>query len=155
MTDTLTTSQRSTLMSRVKGRNTTIEHYVRKTTWAAGFRYRLNVRRLPAAPDLVFARHKAAVLVQGCFWHGHDCAKGRKRPKSNIEFWNRKLDDNLERDARNQRALRDLGWKVFLIWECRMEKDTEYLMGHLRARSHCGHGAPFSSVRTACTNAQG
>ena len=121
-------------MSHVKGRDTSIERYVRRAAWAAGFRYRLNVRRLPATPDLLFTRHKTAVLVQGCFWHGHHCAKGQHRPQSNAEYWHRKLDANLERDVRNQRSLDDLGWTVFLIWECQLKEDTEALLAHLRTQ---------------------
>ena len=131
MGDILTKEDRSRLMSRVKNRGTSAEMYVRRATWAAGFRYRLNVRRLPGSPDLVFPRYRTAVLVQGCFWHGHTCRKGRKRPSSNQEFWNRKLDSNLARDTANQAKLQELDWTVFVIWECSLREGTACLLEHL------------------------
>ena len=118
-------------MSRVRNRGTTPERYVRHAAWSAGFRYRLNVRKLPGFPDLTFSKYKTAVLVQGCFWHGHDCRKGR-RPATNQEFWNPKLDGNIARDAANQAELRALGWTVFVVWECRLSQDTEALLAYLR-----------------------
>ena len=132
MSDFLTKQSRSALMSRVRNRGTSAERYVRKAVWGAGFRYRLNVRRLPGAPDLVLRRYHTAVLVQGCFWHGHSCRKGQRRPISNQEFWNRKLDCNVARDAINQTRLRDLGWTVFLIWECLVNEGMDALLAHLR-----------------------
>ena len=132
MADFLTQESRSALMSRVRNRGTAGELYVRRSVWQAGFRYRLNVRSLPGIPDLVLPRHFTAVLVQGCFWHGHNCRKGQRRPASNTDFWNRKLDGNLARDATNQSKLRELGWTVFVIWECLLEEGTDSLLSHLR-----------------------
>ena len=102
-----------------------------KAVWMAGFRYRLNVRKLPGAPDLVLRRYRTAVLVQGCFWHGHDCRKGLHRPATNQDFWNRKLDGNIARDAFNRAKLQSLAWTVFVIWECRIKADTDALLTHL------------------------
>lgn len=132
MGDFLTKKARSSLMSRVKNRDTSAERHVRKAVWAAGFRFRLNVRGLPGTPDLVLRRYRTVVLVQGCFWHSHDCRKGQRRPTSNQEFWNRKLDGNVARDVTNQARLRELGWYVFLIWECQLHQGTEALLAHLR-----------------------
>lgn len=134
MPDFLTKERRSALMSRVKNRGTAVERYVRKEIWAAGFRYRLNVRKLPGAPDLVLPRYQTAVLVQGCFWHGHSCSKGQKRPATNQDFWNSKLDGNIARDAANRVKLQALGWTVFVIWECSIKADTAALLSHLRHR---------------------
>ena len=131
MGDVLTREGRSALMSRVRSRNTSAELSVRRAVWAAGFRYRLNVRELPGQPDLVFPRYNTAAFVQGCFWHCHDCRKGRSRPTSNQAFWNRKLDRNVARDTTNQARLRELGWTVFLIWECLLGEGTNVLLGHL------------------------
>ena len=100
----------------------------------------LNVRKLPGAPDLVLRRYNAVVLVQGCFWHGHDCRKGQTRPASNVEFWNRKLDGNLARDAANRTKLRALGWAVFIVWECRLREDTDTLIQHLQCLRDARHG---------------
>ena len=132
MADFLTKDRRSALMSRVRNRGTAAEQYVRQAVWHAGFRYRLNVRKLPSAPDLVMRRYQTAVLVQGCFWHGHDCRKGQTRPATNTEFWNKKLDGNIARDAANQAKLEALGWNVFVVWECRLHKDTIALLAHLK-----------------------
>ena len=96
-------------MSRVRNRGTSAELYVRKAVWSAGFRYRLNVRYLPGSPDIVFPRYNTVVLVQGCFWHGHSCKKGKERPVSNRDFWNRKLDGNLTRDRENETAVASFG----------------------------------------------
>ena len=134
MSDFLTTESRSALMSRVRNRGTAAERYVRQVVWSAGFRYRLNVRKLPGAPDLVLPRYNTVVLVQGCFWHGHDCRKGQRRPATNVEFWNRKLDGNLARDAANHVKLQELGWTVFVVWECRLREDTAALLEYLQDR---------------------
>ena len=123
---------RSTLMSQVRNRGTRAERYVRQVVWTAGFRYRLNVRKLPGTPDLVFRRYNTVVQVQGCFWHCHDCRKGQRRPVTNVEFWNRKLDGNIARDAINRAKLQAMGWTVFVIWECRIEEGTDGLLTHLR-----------------------
>ena len=131
MVDFLSKEKRSALMSRVRSRGTSSERYVRKAVWSAGFRYRLNVRRLPGAPDLVFPRYNTVALVQGCFWHGHSCRKGQRRPATNQEFWSRKLDGNIARDTVNQEKLRDLGWTVFVVWECLLNEGTDALLAHL------------------------
>ena len=132
MGDFLTKEDRSALMSRVRNRGTAVEQKVRHAVWTSGFRYRLNVRTLPASPDLVLRRYRTAVLVQGCFWHGHNCRKGQRRPATNQEFWNHKLDKNLERDAFNQEKLHELGWTVFVIWECSLAKGIDALLDHLQ-----------------------
>ena len=134
MADFLTAENRSALMSRVRNRGTAAERHVRQAVWRAGFRCRLNVRKLPGTPDLVLPRYRTAVLVQGCFWHGHDCPKGQRRPATNTDFWNRKLDGNLARDAANQAKLAELGWTVFVIWECSLADDTDTLLAYLRQK---------------------
>lgn len=132
MADFLTKERRSALMSRVKNRGTSAERHVRRAIWNAGFRYRLNVRQLPGSPDLVLRRYRTVVMVQGCFWHGHSCRKGRQRPSINIDFWNRKLDGNMARDISNQKRLEKLGWKVFVIWECELNEGIDALLNYLR-----------------------
>ena len=133
MADRITKEQRSALMSRVRTRDTTAEVYVRRRVWRAGFRYRLTVKSLPGKPDLVFPRYKTAVFVHGCFWHSHNCRKGR-RPSSNREFWNGKLDRNIERDSSNRNQLEAEGWSVKVIWECDLERGTQALISDLRAK---------------------
>ena len=115
--DSLTSEQRSSLMSKIKRSDTKPEVTLRKELHRRGFRYVIGDRRLPGTPDLVFPRYKAAVFVHGCFWHGHDCRQGQT-PKSNADFWRKKVFGNRERDGRKERALVDLGWRVFTVWEC-------------------------------------
>ncbi|MFD1913989.1 very short patch repair endonuclease [Halodurantibacterium flavum] len=109
---------RSAQMARVRGRDTKPEMRVRKVLHAAGLRYRLHVRRLPGAPDLVFPSRRVALFVHGCFWHRHPGCAAARLPKSRLEFWEPKLVGNVERDKRNRAALEAAGWKVMVIWEC-------------------------------------
>lgn len=118
MTDSLTKAQRSERMSRIRGRNTKPEMVLRKLLHARGFRYRLHCVHLPGKPDLVLARYKAAVFVHGCFWHRHHGCNIATTPKSNTEFWVEKFERNVARDRRDIQALEELGWRVFVIWEC-------------------------------------
>jgi DNA mismatch endonuclease, patch repair protein len=94
-----------------------------------GYRYRLHVRELPGRPDIVFISRKKAVFVHGCLWHQHGCGR-YKQPASNVSFWRTKLQKNLERDRRNQRALHRLGWKYRIVWECQV-KDVKALRKRL------------------------
>ena len=100
MIDHFTPAVRSRVMSRVRSKDSKPELVVRRLVHRMGFRYRLHRRDLPGSPDLVFARSKKVIFVHGCFWHQHDCARGT-RPSSNREFWNAKLDANIQRDQRN------------------------------------------------------
>ena len=137
MTDSVSPETRSRVMSLVRGRDTRPELYVRRTVWAAGFRYRLHAKKLPGKPDMVLPKYRLAVFVHGCFWHHHGCAKDR-RPASNREYWDRKLDGNADRDARHRGQLREMGWTVVTIWECSLESGTESLLADLRAvRADC------------------
>ena len=138
MTDRISVNQRSSLMSRVRGRDTRPELRVRRRVWSDGFRYKLHVRTLPGTPDLVLSKYRMAVFVHGCFWHQHDCPKS-KRPASNRDFWDRKLDANVERDTRNLAELGGMGWTWFTVWECSLERDTDNLLEALRlARAGSG-----------------
>lgn len=105
-------------MARVRARDTKPEMRVRRAFHAAGLRYRLHIRALPGTPDLVFASRRAVVFVHGCFWHRHPGCKNARLPKSRLDFWAPKLTSNAERDRRQQRMLRRLGWHVIVIWEC-------------------------------------
>lgn len=117
MADRISEAQRSQNMAQVKNKNTAPEIIVRKNLHRLGYRFRLHRRDLPGNPDIVLPRYKAVIFVHGCFWHGHDCPRG-KRPSSRQEFWDEKLDRNIERDKVNQETLRKMGWKVIVIWEC-------------------------------------
>lgn len=117
-------------MARVGRENTAPEMVVRRKVHAAGFRYGLHRRDLPGKPDIVLSRLKAAVFVHGCFWHGHSCRAGR-RPSSNSDYWNAKIDRNVERDARCIRELEQLGWRVWVIWSCDLDVGVSDLIDEL------------------------
>jgi DNA mismatch endonuclease (patch repair protein) len=126
MADRLTPQERSRNMSRVKGRDTKPELLVRSIVHRLGYRFRLHGKRLPGSPDVVLPRHRKVIFVHGCFWHGHAGCRRAARPSTNREFWDRKIDGNIARDASNLEALRQAGWKVLVIWQCAM-KDREHL----------------------------
>ena len=111
---------RSRMMAGIRGKNTRPELIVRRMLHAAGFRYRLHDRSLPGKPDLVFARRKAVIFVNGCFWHGHDCHLFRW-PGTRTEFWREKISTNIRRDRHTRDQLAALGWRVGEIWECSLK----------------------------------
>lgn len=123
--DNLDPSARREAMRRVKSSDTSPERVVRSIVHSLGYRFRLNGRyrgkKLPGTPDLVLARLRAAIFVHGCFWHQHDCSRGDRRPATNTEYWNAKLQRNVERDQRNLRDLRKDGWAVLVVWECELK----------------------------------
>lgn len=121
--DKLTPSRRSENMRRIPGKNTAPELVVRKLCRETGHSgYRIHRRDLPGKPDLAWVGRKLVVFVHGCFWHGHDCAEGTRKPKSNRDYWLPKIRRNKARGTRNERALRAAGWKVLVIWECELVK---------------------------------
>jgi len=129
VSDTLTASRRSALMSRVRTRDTGPEMQVRRLLTRLGYRYRLHDRHLPGRPDLVFRSRSSVVFVHGCFWHGHDCRAGRL-PKTRTDFWSAKQLANRSRDARQVAELVDAGWQVAVVWECELS-DEEALLSRL------------------------
>lgn len=133
MTDTLSVQERSANMRLIKSKNTGPELVVRKICRELGYRgYRLHRNNLPGKPDVAFVRRKIALFVNGCFWHGHNCRKGSRTPKQNMEYWHAKIAKNQERDAEHQDALRMLGWKFLVIWECEL-KDKKSLTKKIQA----------------------
>lgn len=123
MADVLTPEQRQLNMSRIRGRDTKPEMYIRRGLHARGFRYRLQDRKLPGRPDLVFPRYHAVIFVHGCFWHGHHCSMF-KLPATREEFWATKIASNRARDERTTAALLKLGWRVANVWECSIRGRT-------------------------------
>lgn len=121
MTDMFTPEFRSALMARIHSADTSPEIELRRLLHALGYRFRLHRSDLPGKPDVVLPRHRAAILMHGCFWHGHTCKDGR-RPRSNTDYWNSKLDRNHRRDKMNVVALRRLGWRCMVVWECQLKK---------------------------------
>jgi DNA mismatch endonuclease (patch repair protein) len=118
MPDVLTPEQRKYNMSRIRYKNTRPEMIVRSEVHRMGFRYRLHKSNLPGKPDLVLARHKKVIFVNGCFWHMHTCKYGIVKPRTNAEFWKNKRLGNVKRDRRNIRELKKNGWQVLVVWEC-------------------------------------
>ncbi|CAN5372450.1 hypothetical protein BH10PSE1_BH10PSE1_29180 [soil metagenome] len=108
-------------MRRVKSRDTAPELAVRKILRAAGIGYRLGGGGLPGKPDVVMQGRRIALFVHGCFWHGHDCARGSRQPKANADYWQAKIGRNRDRDAKNETALTEAGWRVITVWECNMK----------------------------------
>ncbi|MDF2901948.1 MAG: G:T-mismatch repair endonuclease [Phenylobacterium sp.] len=135
MTDVFTPEKRSAVMRRVKARDTTPELKVRRALTSLGVRYRLNRRDLPGSPDVVMAGRGLAIFVHGCFWHGHDCARGSRVPKANRDYWLAKVARNKARDAAANAALTAEGWRVETIWECDL-KDEPALKARLEAMLH-------------------
>lgn len=126
MPDPFSPDQRSAIMRAVKGKDTTPELVVRRLTHALGYRYRLHGADLPGKPDLVFPGRRKVIFVHGCFWHWHNCRRGRRMPMSRTEYWSQKLGRNQRRDRRHRLALRRAGWQVLVIWECQL-KDANKL----------------------------
>ncbi|MCD8287978.1 MAG: very short patch repair endonuclease [Porphyromonadaceae bacterium] len=119
--DKLTKEQRHRCMAAIKGKNTKPELLVRKFLFSRGFRYRLNHPRLPGHPDLVLRKYRTVIFVNGCFWHGHPGCKYYKFPKTNVEFWQNKIEKNQRRDAEEQRKLATMGWHCITVWECQLK----------------------------------
>jgi len=124
-------------MAAVKNKDTKPELVVRQRVFAAGFRYRLHVRKLPGTPDLVLPRYHVAIFVHGCFWHGHTCPKG-KLPATNRNFWQDKITKNVERDRRAVKALNSEGWQVVTIWSCQLNEGIKNLIARLEKMRNDG-----------------
>lgn len=118
--DVLSREKRSQIMASVKSSDTKPEMLVRRYLHAHGFRYGLHNRKLPGSPDIVLRKYKTVIFINGCFWHGHEGCKYYRLPKSNIEFWQTKLERNRQRDIETVKALKTKGWRVITIWECEL-----------------------------------
>ena len=120
MADKLNTQQRHHCMSRIRGKDTKPELLVRKGLHARGFRFRLQDRNLPGRPDIVLQKYGVAIMINGCFWHGHKGCRYATKPKSNAEFWETKIARNKHRDEVTSAHLEALGWTVIVVWECEL-----------------------------------
>jgi DNA mismatch endonuclease (patch repair protein) len=116
--------KRSEVMSKIPGRDTKPEMYIRKFLFSKGFRYRIDDNRYPGRPDIVLPKFKTAVFIHGCFWHGHPGCKASKLPETRKEFWEKKINDNILRDKRNIEALKNRGWNVIVIWQCEIKNNA-------------------------------
>ena len=128
MSDKLTPEKRSWNMSRIKGKDTKIEVEVRKYLFSKGYRFRKNDKRYPGKPDIVLPKYHVAIFVHGCFWHRHEGCKDATTPKTRTEFWLEKFDKNVKNDQIKQEMLRELGWKVIVIWECELKRSFQETM---------------------------
>jgi DNA mismatch endonuclease (patch repair protein) len=140
-TDVYGPEKRSAVMRRVKGSGTAPELKVRALIWRLGGRYRLNRKDLPGKPDIVLAGRRLAIFVHGCFWHGHDCARGARVPKANRDYWVAKVGRNRARDAAAQTALGVQGWRVETVWECELGDPAT-----LETRARSWLAAPVSAA---------
>ena len=142
-------------MSRIRGRDTKPELVVRRWLWHQGFRYRLYVKSLPGRPDIVMRKWRTVIMVNGCFWHGHDCQK--TKPATNDRFWEDKITRNRERDAANLAALQAAGWHVIVLWECQLTakrrtatlRDLELALSRIILEKN---GAPVKPYRDTDSN---
>ena len=125
MSDTITPSERSALMRRVRTRNTACEVRVRQALHATGFRFRLHRLDLPGTPDIVLPRFGMCIFVHGCFWHGHHGCPKSSLPKTRTDFWATKISRNRKRDRVVCAALRTAGWRVTVVWECRTKTNAQ------------------------------
>ncbi len=123
MTDVFTKEFRSDLMRRIPSKNTNPELLVRRYLHKLGYRFTLNSKKLPGKPDISLPKYKTVILINGCFWHRHQNCKEFRMPRSNIEYWERKFEKNVERDKVIRKQLRKLGWKVVTVWECELKSN--------------------------------
>lgn len=128
--DVFSSEKRSWIMRQVRGRDTKPEILVRSIVHRLGYRFRLHRKDLPGCPDIVLPRHKKVIFVHGCFWHGHPQCKRSVRPTTNTDFWDKKLDLNIQRDERFQQELKEMGWGVLVVWQCET-RDPENLIRKL------------------------
>ncbi|WP_337154203.1 very short patch repair endonuclease [Pseudomonas protegens] len=136
--DILTSEERSLMMGKIKGQNTKPELIVRSLCHSLGGRFRLHWRDLPGTPDLVFPKYRLCLFVHGCFWHRHPECKYAYTPKTNLDFWLPKLHRNVERDREQEEALRALGWRVEVVWECETKR-PELLEARLKGIFKLSH----------------
>lgn len=146
MSDLFDPAKRSSVMRQVKSANTRPEQIVRKLLTGLGARYRLQRRDLPGSPDIVLPGRKLAIFVHGCFWHGHDCARGARVPKTNRDYWVAKVGRNRARDIAAREQLQAAGWRVETIWECDL-KDRPALTARLAGLLQAAAATPPAGSR--------
>lgn len=142
--DILSPQQRHKAMASNRSTNTKPEIVVRKYLWRQGFRYRLNNPCLPGKPDIVLRKYRTCVFVNGCFWHGHENCKYFRMPKTNTDFWRRKIERNRARDKQEQQQLAKMGWHSITIWECELKPKVReqtlaslaYTINHIYLQDH-------------------
>lgn len=148
MSDVYDKAKRSAVMARVRSRDTGPELRLRRLLTRLGARYRLHRKDLPGSPDLVMPGRRLVFFVHGCFWHGHDCARGARTPKANRDYWQAKIARNVARDARVLAALSDAGWRAEIVWECDFRNEAA-LSARLQALLEATSGPTRPSVSRA------
>ena len=131
MTDKLTKQKRSENMSKIHGKDTSLEIKVRKYLYHHGFRYRKNVSDLPGRPDILISKYRTVIFVNGCFWHHHHGCKLATIPKSNTKYWKDKIDKNVKRDIRNIQLLEQMEYHAIIVWECEIKECFDLRMDNL------------------------
>ena len=142
--DNLTLQNRHKNMSSIRSKGTKPEILVRKYLWRKGVRYRLNNPRLPGHPDIVLRKYRTCIFVNGCFWHGHEGCKYFRVPKTNTEFWVKKITRNIERDKEEQQQLARMGWHCITVWECELKGEKRgktleslaFTLNHIYLQNH-------------------
>lgn len=119
--DIVSKEQRHYIMSRIRGKNTSLETIVRKYLFSRGLRYRLHDKKLPGNPDIIFKKYRTVIFINGCFWHQHFNCKYAHIPKTNREYWVKKLANNIKRDEENLKKYKEIGWNVIVVWECELK----------------------------------
>lgn len=131
MTDTFSKEKRHEVMSKIRGKDTKIEIKVRHWLYHHGIRYRKNCKDIAGKPDIAIKKYKIAIFIHGCFWHGHENCKYYRLPKSNVEYWEDKIEKNKNRDREIIENLQSMGWNVFVVWECQVKSNFESVMESL------------------------
>lgn len=134
MVDSLSAERRSWNMSRIRGFDTGPEQTLRSLLHKGGFRFRLHDRFLPGKPDIVMRKHKAVIMVHGCYWHRHPGCRNATTPSTRTEFWVQKFEGTVERDKRNLADLTALGWRVITVWECDLKRNPQQVISDIRER---------------------
>ncbi len=128
MADNLTKKQRHKNMKNIRGKDTSIEVKFRKALYYAGFRYLKNVSGMTGKPDIVLTKYKTVIFIHGCFWHRHKNCKYATMPGTNIEYWDKKFKDTINRDILEQKILSEAGWNIIVIWECEIKSSFDYIL---------------------------
>lgn len=133
MTDIKSKTDRSINMSRIRGEDTKPEIITRKYLHSRGLRFRLHKKELPGKPDIVLSKYRVVIFVNGCFWHAHEGCKDFVWPRTNQNFWKKKIESNINRDKSNYALLNELGWRVITVWECQIKnkRDREVYLSEL------------------------
>lgn len=137
-----TTPKRSKIMSKIRGKNTKPELAFRKALWAAGYRYRIDYKKLIGKPDIALKKYKTVIFIDGEFWHGHNWEERKQKIKSNREFWIPKIERNIQRDGEVNQALKAMGYTVFRFWESDIKKNLDSCLQEVleSLKKHVHHG---------------